>query len=101
MHSIREDFFYDNAVMGLQLMEQARLFGVEKFVVIGTVCAYPKFTPVPFNWTVSYGQAWIAYCQVCMSLSKHVQGHREVKSGLDGAQGSGHRRSLFYRVAFG
>jgi GDP-L-fucose synthase len=42
-------FFYDNAIMGLQLMEQARLFGVEKFVVIGTVCAYPKFTPVPFK----------------------------------------------------
>jgi GDP-L-fucose synthase len=42
-------FFYDNAIMGLQLMEQARLFGVEKFVVIGTVCAYPKFTPVPFQ----------------------------------------------------
>jgi GDP-L-fucose synthase len=42
-------FFYDNAIMGLQLMEQARLFGVEKFVVMGTVCAYPKFTPVPFR----------------------------------------------------
>lgn len=42
-------FFYDNAIMGLQLMEQARLFGVEKFVVIGTVCAYPKYTPVPFQ----------------------------------------------------
>jgi GDP-L-fucose synthase len=42
-------FFYDNAIMGLQLMEQARLCGVEKFVVIGTVCAYPKFTPVPFR----------------------------------------------------
>jgi GDP-L-fucose synthase len=42
-------FFYDNAVMGLQLMEQARLFGVEKFVALGTVCAYPKFTPVPFR----------------------------------------------------
>jgi GDP-L-fucose synthase len=42
-------FFYDNAIMGLQLMEQARQFGVEKFVVIGTVCAYPKLTPVPFQ----------------------------------------------------
>ena len=39
-------FFYDNAIMGLQLIEQARLCGVEKFVVMGTVCAYPKFTPV-------------------------------------------------------
>jgi GDP-L-fucose synthase len=42
-------FFYDNAIMGMQLMEQARLFGIEKIVVLGTVCAYPKFTPVPFQ----------------------------------------------------
>lgn len=42
-------FFYDNAIMGIQLMEQARLYGVEKFVTIGTVCSYPKFTPVPFK----------------------------------------------------
>ena len=42
-------FFYDNAVMGIQLMEQARLAGAEKFVTIGTVCSYPKFTPVPFH----------------------------------------------------
>ena len=42
-------FFYDNLMMGAQLMEQGRLFGIEKFVAIGTVCAYPKFTPVPFK----------------------------------------------------
>ncbi|MGZ6273309.1 MAG: GDP-L-fucose synthase family protein [Candidatus Limnocylindrales bacterium] len=42
-------FFYDNAIMGIQLMEQARLSGVSKFVGIGTVCSYPKFTPVPFR----------------------------------------------------
>ncbi|HEX7490079.1 MAG TPA: GDP-L-fucose synthase [Candidatus Limnocylindrales bacterium] len=42
-------FFYDNAIMGIQLMEQARQAGVAKFVAIGTVCAYPKFTPVPFH----------------------------------------------------
>ncbi len=42
-------FFYDNLVMGVQLMEFARLNQVEKFVAIGTVCAYPKFTPVPFK----------------------------------------------------
>jgi len=42
-------FFYENAIMGIQLMEQARLAGVEKFVTIGTVCAYPKVTPVPFK----------------------------------------------------
>lgn len=43
------EFFYNNLIMGTQLMEQARLFEVEKFVAIGTVCAYPKFTPVPFK----------------------------------------------------
>jgi GDP-L-fucose synthase len=42
-------FFYDNAIMGIQLMECARQFGLEKFVAVGTVCAYPKFTPVPFK----------------------------------------------------
>jgi GDP-L-fucose synthase len=42
-------FFYDNAIMGIQLMEQARLYDVAKFVAVGTVCAYPKFTPVPFR----------------------------------------------------
>lgn len=42
-------FFYDNLMMGVQTMEQGRLFGVEKFVAIGTICAYPKFTPVPFK----------------------------------------------------
>ena len=41
--------FYDNAIMGLQLMEAARSQGVDKFVAIGTVCAYPKYTPVPFR----------------------------------------------------
>src|SRR2546422_5724230 len=42
-------FFYDNAIMGIQMMEYARQFGVEKFVAVGTVCAYPKFVPVPFK----------------------------------------------------
>jgi GDP-L-fucose synthase len=42
-------FFYDNAIMGIQLIEQARIFGIEKFVCIGTICAYPKYTPVPFK----------------------------------------------------
>ncbi|HHT9122870.1 MAG TPA: NAD-dependent epimerase/dehydratase family protein, partial [Candidatus Wunengus sp. YC63] len=42
-------FFYDNAMMGIQMMEQGRVFGIEKFVAIGTICAYPKFTPVPFK----------------------------------------------------
>ena len=42
-------FFYENAIMGVQILEQSRLAGVEKLVVIGTVCSYPKFTPVPFH----------------------------------------------------
>jgi GDP-L-fucose synthase len=42
-------FFYDNLIMGVQLMDQARRAGVKKFVAVGTICAYPKFTPVPFK----------------------------------------------------
>lgn len=42
-------FFYENATMGIQLIEHARRAGVEKFVCLGTVCAYPKYTPVPFR----------------------------------------------------
>jgi GDP-L-fucose synthase len=42
-------FFYDNLIMGIQLIEQSRLLGVKKFVAIGTICAYPKFTAVPFK----------------------------------------------------
>jgi len=42
-------FFYDNAIMGIQLIEEARLHHTEKFVQVGTICAYPKFTPVPFK----------------------------------------------------
>jgi len=43
------EMFYDNAIMGIQLIEAARLAGVEKFVALGTICLYPKFTPVPFK----------------------------------------------------
>jgi len=42
-------FFYDNAIMGIQLIEQARQVGIDKFVAVGTICAYPKYTPVPFK----------------------------------------------------
>jgi GDP-L-fucose synthase len=42
-------FFYQNLIMGAELMEKARLAGVDKFVAVGTICAYPKFTPVPFR----------------------------------------------------
>lgn len=51
------ELFYDNLIMGIQLMESARLAGVKKFVAIGTVCAYPKFTPVPFK----EDDLWIGY----------------------------------------
>ena len=42
-------FFYENAIMGIELMEQARRYDVVKFVQVGTVCAYPKFAPIPFS----------------------------------------------------
>lgn len=42
-------FFYENLVMGVETLEQSRRFGVKKFVGIGTICAYPKITPVPFK----------------------------------------------------
>ncbi len=51
------EFFYDNLMMGVQLMHQAYEAGVEKFIAIGTVCAYPKFTPVPFKEE----DLWIGY----------------------------------------
>jgi GDP-L-fucose synthase len=49
--------FYDNAIMGIQLMEAARQAGVRKFVAVGTVCAYPKHTPVPFKES----DLWLGY----------------------------------------
>ena len=51
------EFFYDNLMMGVELMHQAWKRGVGKFVAIGTVCAYPKFTPVPFKEE----DLWIGY----------------------------------------
>lgn len=51
------ELFYDNLIMGVQLMEEARKAGVKKFVAVGTVCAYPKFTPIPF----SEDNLWIGY----------------------------------------
>ena len=51
------EMFYENLIMGVELMEAARIEGVSKFVTIGTVCAYPKFTPVPFKEK----DLWIGY----------------------------------------
>jgi GDP-L-fucose synthase len=42
-------YFFENAIMGLQLMEEARQHGIEKFLSVGSICSYPKFTPVPFK----------------------------------------------------
>jgi GDP-L-fucose synthase len=42
-------YFYDNLIMGVQMIEMGRQMGIEKFVAIGTICAYPKFTPIPFK----------------------------------------------------
>ncbi|GAB3691610.1 GDP-L-fucose synthase [Salinarchaeum chitinilyticum] len=42
-------YFYDNAIMGIELIEQARQFDVDKFTILGTICSYPKHTDVPFN----------------------------------------------------
>jgi dTDP-glucose 4,6-dehydratase/GDP-L-fucose synthase len=42
-------YFYDNAIMGIELMEQARQYEVQKFTILGTICAYPNQTPVPFS----------------------------------------------------
>lgn len=50
-------YFYQNLMMGTMLMEEARLTGIEKFVAIGTICAYPKFTPVPFQ----EDDLWVGY----------------------------------------
>lgn len=50
-------FFYDNLIMGVSLIEQARRRGIEKFTIIGTTCAYPKDTPVPFK----ENDLWIGY----------------------------------------
>ena len=43
------NFFYDNAIMGIQLLHESYLRGIEKFVALGTICCYPKYTPVPFK----------------------------------------------------
>src|ERR1035437_2681633 len=50
-------FFYENAILGIQLIKEARRAGVGKFVCLGTICAYPKFPPVPFR----EGDLWNGY----------------------------------------
>jgi GDP-L-fucose synthase len=73
--------FYDNAMMGIQLMEAARQEGVEKFVAIGTVCAYPKYTPVPFKeenlWSGYPEETNAAYGIAKKLLLVQAQAYRE------------------------
>jgi GDP-L-fucose synthase len=50
-------FFYDNMMMGVMLLEEARLIGVSKFLTVGTICSYPKFAPIPFK----EDELWLGY----------------------------------------
>ena len=74
-------FFHDNAIMGIQLIEAARRHGVEKTVVLGTICAYPKFTPVPFReedlWNGYPEQTNAPYGIAKKALPVQCQAYRE------------------------
>jgi GDP-L-fucose synthase len=80
-------FFYDNAIMGIQLIEAARLSGVGKFVALGTICAYPKFTPVPFSedelWNGYPEETNAPYGLAKKMMLVQLQGYRE-QYGFDG-----------------
>lgn len=80
-------FFYSNMAMGLHLIEQARHFGLEKFVQIGTICAYPKFTPVPFKeedlWNGYPEETNAPYGIAKKALLVMLQGYRQ-QYGLNG-----------------
>jgi GDP-L-fucose synthase len=79
-------FFYDNAIMGIQLMEYGRQYKVKKFVVIGTVCAYPKFSPIPFKeedlWNGYPEETNAPYGLAKKMLLVQAQGYR-VQYGFD------------------
>ena len=80
-------FFYDNAIMGIQLIEEARLAGVAKFVALGTVCAYPKFAPVPFHedelWNGYPEETNAPYGLAKKMMLVQLQAYRE-QYGFDG-----------------
>lgn len=80
-------FFYSNMAMGLHLIEQARLCGLEKFVQVGTICAYPKFTPVPFKeadlWNGYPEETNAPYGIAKKALLVMLQGYRQ-QYGLNG-----------------
>jgi GDP-L-fucose synthase len=79
-------FFYENAIMGVELMEQARLHGVEKFVGVATVCAYPKHVPLPFReedlWNGYPEETNAAYGLAKKMLLVQAQAYRQ-QYGLD------------------
>lgn len=74
-------FFYENLLMGVQTMEEARRAGVKKFVAIGTICAYPKHTPVPFReddlWSGYPEETNAAYGLAKKMLLVQAQGYRQ------------------------
>ncbi|MBC8379050.1 MAG: GDP-L-fucose synthase [Planctomycetes bacterium] len=80
-------FFYANMAMGLHLIEQARVWGLQKFVQVGTICAYPKFTPVPFKeedlWNGYPEETNAPYGVAKKALLVMLQGYRQ-QYGLDG-----------------
>jgi GDP-L-fucose synthase len=80
-------FFYSNMAMGLHLIEQARIRGLKKFVQVGTICAYPKFTPVPFKeeelWNGYPEETNAPYGIAKKALLVMLQAYRQ-QYGLDG-----------------
>jgi len=80
-------FFFENAIMGIELIEEARRAGVPKLVCLGTVCAYPKFTPVPFHeedlWNGYPEETNAPYGVAKKALLVQLQGYR-VEYGFDG-----------------
>jgi GDP-L-fucose synthase len=74
-------FFYENAIMGIQLIEACRVYRVAKTVVLGTICAYPKFTPVPFQedalWNGYPEETNAPYGIAKKALLVQCQGYRE------------------------
>lgn len=79
-------FFYENAIMGVEMMEQARLHNVTKYVQVGTVCAYPKFAPIPFDedelWNGYPEETNAPYGLAKKMLLVQAQAYRE-QYGLD------------------
>jgi len=80
-------FFYDNAAMGLHVIEAARIVGLEKFVCAGTICSYPKFTPVPFReedfWNGYPEETNAAYGLAKKMLLVQLQAYRQ-QYGMNG-----------------